>query len=316
LPLSKETHRGNFMNRLLALFLCTVTCAAAAQQAAKPEPAFEVATIKPSDPAERRMMMQMSDGVLHAKNMPLVELINFAYEIKSSSLLSGLPEWAKQEHYDIEAKQDEEEARALRKLPEEERGYATRRMVQKMLEERLHLKLAKEQKEQPVYALVVAKSGLKMKPTVAPPAGESSGPGAGPGAGPGPSQGPGQGPGPGGPQRMKRGMMMNSRGELTGTDSTTGMIANVISHMPEASERVVVDKTGLTGHYDFTLKWTPEMPAPAFRGADSGAPPPPTADNGPTLFTALEEQLGLKLETAKDLVTSYRVENLDHPTAN
>ena len=115
---------------------------------------------------------------------------------------------------------------------------------------------------------------------------------------------------------MKRGMMMNSRGELTGTDSTTGMIANVISHMPEASERVVVDKTGLTGHYDFTLKWTPEMPAPAFRGADGGAPPPPTPDNGPTLFTALEEQLGLKLETAKDLVTSYHVENLDHPTAN
>jgi len=293
------------MNRLPALFLCAVTCVAAAQQAARPEPAFEVATIKPSDPAERRMMMQLSDGVLHAKNMPLVELINFAYEIKSSSLLSGLPEWAKQEHYDIEAKQDEEEARALRKLPEEERGYATRRMVQKMLEERLHLKLAKEQKEQPVYALVVAKSGLKMKPSAAPPPGDNSGPGAK----------PGDGPGPGGPQRMRRGMMM-SRGELTGTDSTTGMIANVISHMPEASERVVVDKTGLTGHYDFTLKWTPEMPAPAFRGADAGAPPPPTADNGPTLFTALEEQLGLKLETAKDLVTSYRVENLDHPTAN
>ena len=96
------------MNRLPALLLCAVTCVAAAQQASKPEPAFEVATIKPSDPAERRMMMQMSDGVLHAKNMPLVELINFAYEIKSSSLLGGLPEWAKQEHYDIEAKQDEE----------------------------------------------------------------------------------------------------------------------------------------------------------------------------------------------------------------
>jgi uncharacterized protein (TIGR03435 family) len=303
------------MNRLAALFLCTVTCVtftciAAAQQAARPEPAFDVATIKPSDPAERRMMMQMSDGVLHAKNMPLVELINFAYEIKSSSLLSGLPEWAKQEHYDIEAKQDEEEARALRKLPEEERGYATRRMVQKMLEERLHLKLAREQKEQPVYALVVSKGGLKMKPSAAPPPGEN----AGPDSGPGPK--PGAEPGAGGPQRMKRGMMMNSRGELTGTDSTTGMIANVISHMPEASERVVVDKTGLTGHYDFTLKWTPEMPAPAFRGADNGAPPPPTPDNGPTLFTALEEQLGLKLETAKDLVTSYHVENLDHPTAN
>ena len=298
------------MNRLPALFLCAVTCVAAAQQAAKADPSFEVATIKPSDPAERRMMMQMSDGVLHAKNMPLVELINFAYEIKSSSLLSGLPEWAKQEHYDIEAKQDEEEARALRKLPEEERGYATRRMVQKMLEERLHLKLAKEQKEQPVYALVVAKGGLKMKPSATPSPGEN----ASPNSGPGPK--PGAEPGAGGPQRMKRGMMMNSRGELTGTDSTTGMIANVISHMPEASERVVVDKTGLTGHYDFTLKWTPEMPAPAFRGADNGAPPPPTPDNGPTLFTALEEQLGLKLETAKDLVTSYRVENLDHPTAN
>ncbi|QEE27479.1 TIGR03435 family protein [Terriglobus albidus] len=300
------------MNRLPALFLCTVTCIAvtrigAAQQTARPEPAFEVATIKPSDPAERRMMMQMSEGVLHAKNMPLVELINFAYEIKSSSLLSGLPEWAKQEHYDVEAKQDEEEARALRKLPEEERGYATRRMVQKMLEERLHLKLTKEQKEQPVYALVVAKSGVKMKPSAAPPADEKAGPGARPDAG----------PGAGGPQRMRRGMMMDGRGQLTGTDSTTGMIANVISHMPEASERVVVDKTGLTGHYDFTLKWTPEMPAPAFRGADSGAPPPPASDNnGPTLFTALEEQLGLKLETAKDLVTSYHVESLDHPTAN
>ncbi|HUB28703.1 MAG TPA: TIGR03435 family protein, partial [Terracidiphilus sp.] len=89
--------------------------------------------------------------------------------------------------------------------------------------------------------------------------------------------------------------------------------SGVLSRLPETGDRVVVDKTGLTGKYDFDLKWTPESaPRPGTAEADNG-----TADvKTPGLFTALEEQLGLKLESQKGSVATLVVDSVDRPTPN
>jgi uncharacterized protein (TIGR03435 family) len=77
-------------------------------------------------------------------------------------------------------------------------------------------------------------------------------------------------------------------------------------------QRVVIDKTGLTGNFDFELKWTPDRMPP---GAPSGTPALPANDpNAPSIFTALQEQLGLKLESAKNLVEVLVIDHVERPT--
>lgn len=282
----------------LVLFVCSIASGVAQQPSTPVDASYEVASIKPSDPMEHGGMLMFNEGRLRVKNFPLIGIISFAYDIKSDSLLSNVPDWAKTKHYDIEAKEEEEEAKLVQKLPPDERTRVSRRMVQKLLEERLHLKLVPEPKELPVYLLVVAKGGAKLKPTKPEESGQE------------------RAVVPGGP-RMRKGVGMTGPGEFFGVDATVTMLANVISHVGETSDRLVIDKTGLTGNYDFALKWSPEMARPAFRGADGGTGAPPAAEPaGPSLFTALEEQLGLRLERGKETVTTYRVERLDQPTEN
>ncbi|WP_263410238.1 TIGR03435 family protein [Terriglobus tenax] len=285
---------GKLTNLLLALFVCSIACSGVAQQTATVplSPSYEVASIKPSNATDNRAMLMFREGRLQMKNFPLIGLISFAYDIKSDTLLTSVPEWVKSERYDVEAKEEEAEAKEVAKLPQEERTKISRLMAQKLLTERLHLKLVPEPKELPVYLLVVAKSGAKLQPAKPPVEGQE------PAAG------------PGGP-RMRRGIMMSGPGDFSGMDATVELLANVVSHVPETSDRLVIDKTGLTGHYDFHLKWTPEMAGSAARGNDGA-----TAEAGPSLFTALEEQLGLRLERGKETVTTYRVEAIDHPTEN
>jgi bla regulator protein blaR1 len=80
--------------------------------------------------------------------------------------------------------------------------------------------------------------------------------------------------------------------------------------------RTVVDKTGLTGRYDFSLEYAPEEGGPPPAGGAGGAPPPPPADSGPSIFTALQEQLGLKLESTKGPVDVIVIDHIEKPTAN
>ena len=83
--------------------------------------------------------------------------------------------------------------------------------------------------------------------------------------------------------------------------------------MPETDDRVVVDKTGLPGEYDWTLLWTPQSLTRANSGFSMEAP---ESDSGPTLFTALQEQLGLKLVAEKGIVEALVIDHIDWPTAN
>jgi len=103
------------------------------------------------------------------------------------------------------------------------------------------------------------------------------------------------------------------RGQLTGGGATLAMLANVLSNQ---LGRSVVDKTELKGEYDFTLEWTPEPgQGPPFGTPPPDAAPPPDV-SGPSIFTALQEQLGLRLESAKGPVEILVVDHAEKPDEN
>ncbi len=263
-------------------------------------PSFEVATIKPSHSSENRRRMMMTPGKLTIENMPLKSLIEFAFDARSDAQVTGGPDWINSENYIIEAKEDETQAAALEKLSPEERAKQVRLMMQSLLIDRFKLKVSRATKETAVYALVIAKGGPKLTPSSqSTPAPET--------------------PGPAGPRMMRPGIMMNGRGELKGTDTPMSLLADILSRQREAEGRVVLDRTGLTGNYDWSLHWSPEAPAPAFKGADADVPAdrsPGPDGSGPTLFTALQEQLGLKLESQKGTVETIVVDSVEKPSEN
>jgi bla regulator protein BlaR1 len=264
----------------------------------QPKYSFEVATVKPGESASQQRMLMIGPGKVTIQNMPLRELVMFAYDAKSTSQISGMPEWADSATYTIEAKEDEATAKVLDAMPRDERNQQTRLMLQALLVDRFHLKVSHAEKELPVYALVVAKGGPKVKAsTEVPPAND-----------PFP-------PDPGRPKGMGRGLMQFGPGSLQANDASMESFASgILSRLPEVGDRVVVDKTGLTGKYDFTLKWTPESaPRPGTMEADNGTP---QENNTPGLFTALEEQLGLKLESQKGSVETLVVDSIERPTPN
>jgi uncharacterized protein (TIGR03435 family) len=169
-----------------------------------------------------------------------------------------------------------------------------------------------------VYDLVVAKDGPKMKlsadqtPLTVPGAGPN-GPGANRPSGPPP---PPPAPGaPFNPATMPRGMMMNGPGMLRGTAQNAAGIARLLSGQ---AGRQVIDKTGLTGLYDFELKFAPSQPMQLPPGAmlPPGVTLPEPDANAPSIFTAVQEQLGLKLESSKAPLESIVIDHVEKPTAN
>jgi uncharacterized protein (TIGR03435 family) len=223
--------------------------------------------------------------------LPLKNVIMFAYDLKSNSQISGQPDWANSTEYDIDAKTDENTTAALDRLPPDQKIRQVKLMVQTLLAERFHIRVSYQAREIPVYALVIANGRPKLT--------ESTGPQLAGGRGP------------------LSGVIESKSGELEGINSPLDDFAAVLDQMPEASDRVVVNKTGLTGNYDWRLKWTPEATAQDFSGANDGTPPPAGSDDSaPSLFTALQEQLGLKLQPQKGSVETLVVDSIDRPTAN
>lgn len=193
---------------------------------------------------------------------------------------------------------DRAAADELRKLAADQGRTIRQRMLQALLAERFKLLAHRETKELPVYALVVAKNGPKFeeaKPGDRYPDGIKA-PDGRPGAG----------------------MMFTNRGQVTGQGLP---IANLVRQLSLELGRTVVDTTGLTGTYDFTLKWTPdESQGRMFKRAEGGQqrtdPAPSSESSGPSIFTALQEQLGLKLEAQKGPVEILVIDYVERPTAN
>jgi len=278
-----------------------------------PKLTFEVASIKPAAPQAMARLQGSADGGpgtsdpgrIRFTDMTLKVLIMRAYAVQGFQV-SG-PSWIDSQRFDI-----------IAKVPDGATRDDARVMLQNLLSDRFRLKLRKESKEAPIYELVVAKGGVKIKEaaqTAAPPA-EGAG-----------SLSSGlRLRGKDGFLRTPHGQlgiqaMVNGRMRLAGGAVTMARLAEILGM---TLGRPVVDQTGLTGTYGVALDFSPEGmgpgpkgPGPGAGGGDAAEPRRDSNDSGPTLFRALQEQLGLKLESGKGPVERLVVESAEKtPSGN
>jgi bla regulator protein BlaR1 len=261
-------------------------------------PSFEVATIKPNHSGGMNRGFRIMPAELKIENASVTDLIKFAYGIKSNAQLSKGPGWIDSDKFDIDAKIEESQVEAIKKLSPNQLPDQERLMLQSLLADRFGLKLTSQTKELPVYALVVAKGGPKLKEAevFSPPQSEQLPP-----------------PSPGEPRR-KPGThlptLMGRPGKLEAGEVPMPFFTDWLSRQPEMADRVVIDATGLKGRYDLELTWTPDNGQPNLL---NGAP---QENTGPSIFTALQEQLGLKLEPQKAPVETLVIDHIERPSEN
>ena len=232
---------------------------------------FEVAAIKPSKPDDQNHNWSGSTDRILIENYTLRRLIRSAYGLKSDSQILGGPDWIDKQSFDINAKIDDAEIAKMQKMDRMERQRERNRMLQSLLVERFALKARLDHRNMPVYALVVAKSGPKLTPT---------------------SQ----------ETAAKGHNISTNNGRMTASAISMDAFADDLAYQSETGGRMVLNRTGLTGEFDFKLDWSEDhgesVPADsAFAG----------------LFTALQEQLGLKLQSEKGDVEVVVVESAIKP---
>jgi uncharacterized protein (TIGR03435 family) len=278
---------------LLVVMGASVGAQAPAPAASKPR--FEAASVKPSAPgAQGQSLRRPPGGQFSASNIPLREIIALAYGVQDFPWrLDGVPDWAATERFDILAK-------AAADVPPVRPGSPDPilLMVRTLLEERFRLTIHAENRELPVYALVLAKPGtlgrdLKKSEVdcdaiqVARLTAEAKGVAAPP------------------PVSADGRPVCGFRGVQGGPGAPGGLQAGGIpmwqlaNLLPRFVERTVIDRTGLEGYYDWQLLFSPP------RAADQ---------SGGSIFTALQEQMGLKLDATRAPVEVWVVDRVDRPT--
>jgi bla regulator protein blaR1 len=274
-----------FLPIVFGLLHATHSSGQAVVEAPKQLPAFEVASIKPSVPGEMMVMTKFTDDGVLIKNKPLIMLIWEAAGLNANDdQVIGAPAWVKTERYDIDAKVSEADAPKLDKLSRIERNE----MMESVLVDRFKFAAHRETRELPVYELVVAKGGPKLKEAV---------------------------PGDTYPTGLKDDQGKSSPGTVRvglGTmDCQAIQIASLVEGLTLLTGRTVVDKTGLIGKYDIKLRWTPEDSHPASNGEGRAA-----GESDVDFFTAVQEQLGLKFKPAKGPVDVLVVDHIEKPSEN
>ena len=285
--------------RKLALTICLAAAVAVVVLAQDKTPTFEVASVKANKSGESNGRLQgLPGGRVQATNMPVRPIITFAYQIAGYQLIGG-PGWLASDRYDLNAKM-EENVSTTPAVPGATAPNPMQLALQNLLEDRFKLKVHRETREMDIYALVLARPGGSpgpgMKPTTTDCAAVAAAAAAAAREGkpPIPFGAPGQ--------------------PLCGIQGNTGKIR--FGGLPARSfpaafsgpaGRMVVDRTGLTGRWDFELTFAVEA-----RGPDA----PPADPNAPSLFTAIQEQLGLKLDATKARVDVMVIDRIEKPTAN
>jgi uncharacterized protein (TIGR03435 family) len=269
-------------------------------------PAFEVSTVRVSTERSDGVMMRMQWGPdsCQIDNLSLRTIIHQAYGAASDDQIVGGPGSLMDGHFDINAKAEANDAEQMKKMTRDDRNRESRLMLQSLLADRFHLKVHIDTKEMPVYALVATKGGPKVKAS-APPQDDGAPP---PNTALTPDQMP-KTP----PRGGMRFSMSSTKAEVNATDGTMAQLANILTSLQDTAGRVVIDRTGLTGKYDWKLTWAPTRMNGAPLKEDNGTE---TQGDAPGLFTALEEQLGLKLEPQKGPVQVVVVDHVEAPSAN
>lgn len=252
-------------------------------------PRFDAVTIKPYTASDMMVGVRMAQDELSVTGMPLYMLVRQVFALPGDRVVNE-PDWVRSDRYDIEAKVDAAAVPQVEKLAERERWE----MMLPVLEDRFGLKFHYEMRVVPVFTLAVAKGGPKLAPFEASDHGAMS--------------------------MFKRDTAHRSTEGMTieGRGDSLAMIARMISGQLGST---VVDRTSLKGRYNYTLTYVPET---GFRGS-MGLPPggsdadggvPPTASAGPSLLTAVREQLGLKLEERKEPMRVVVIDHIEHPSPN
>jgi uncharacterized protein (TIGR03435 family) len=242
----------------------------ATQAASDKVHAFEVVSIKPDKSGTPGGTRSLPDG-FRDTGVVFATLVRDAYDVGEYQVV-GMPAWARSEPYDVEAKVDADTAEQWKSLTWKERWIQERPLLQAMLADRCRLKVHLETKEMPVYDLVIAKGGLKMKEAA--------------------------------PDEPTSEQVSGGRFKAQVLTAHAMAIDGVLAQVSGTDGRLVVDKTGLgEKKFDFDLTWAPE-------DGSTGV------DLGPSLFTALEEQLGLKLVPSRGPVNILVIDHMERPSPN
>ena len=268
----------------------------AASSAGSSTATFEVASVKTNKSGDGRVMLAMPPtGRITATNIPVRLLLQQAYQVQPFQII-GAPNWIASDRFDIVAK-----------APDGAPPEQYRPMMRNLLADRFKLKAHMETREMPVYALVLARADGKLGPNLKSTTTDCEAMARGRRAGAPPPAPPQPG------QPIDCGFMIG-----IGTMNAGGMpLADLARSLSGFVNRYVIDKTGLSGRYDFQLTYTPE--GRGLPGLPAGAPPigveaPPADPNGASLFTVLQEQLGLKLDSQKGPVEVLVVDSIEQPT--
>ena len=254
--------------------------------------AFEVAAVKQNKSGTPMIRFGMQPGGrFTAENVPLRELLRFAFQVQPFQI-EGLPSWANSDRFDVTAKAEGD-------IPPAQPGQAgpIQFMMRTLLAERFGLVFHNETREMPISELVLARADGKLGPKLEKSTTDCQALfAARRGGGPPPAP-------PAFGEKMQCGFRVGP-GTIAGGSAPVSQLANFLS---QNMGRTVVDKTGLAGNYDFEVTYTPDQ-IPNLNGA-----PAPVDPNGPSLSTALQEQLGLKLESQRGPVTMFIVDKVSQP---
>jgi uncharacterized protein (TIGR03435 family) len=283
---------------VLGLFVSGHEGTARAQEPPAADTAFEVVSIKPNDSNDGRVMLGLQPGRFNATNVTTRLLIRQAYRVQNFQIVDA-PDWIDADAFDVLGTLPPEDAGAP---PQPERVAA---MLQTMLADRFGLVLHRETRELPVYALVKASADGTLGPSMTPARVDCEAQRGRRGGGPPP-------PLPQAGERIECGMMMGP-----GTVNAGGMqMAELARSLSQSLGRVVLDETGLGGRYDFELRYALDLGTAGRRGAPPDTVVPPLDTNLPSLPTALEEQLGLKLDARRGPVEVLVIDSVERPEPN
>jgi uncharacterized protein (TIGR03435 family) len=242
---------------------------------------FDVASVRPTkSDAQHFSIRFMPGGALNVGHTTLKVLISFAYDVREFQV-SGGPGWIDSDRFDIQAKTERYDGLKMDEMNDAQRrthADQMRERLRALLADRFQLRVHTESKGAPVYALVIARGGHKLKPAKEGPGGSQRGGGGG--------------------------------GTFHATRWTPAMLAKTLSRFVG---RDVEDRTGISGEFDIDLEWSPDVVRPPNAGADA---PTPVGSDGPSIFTALQEQLGLRLESSRGSVDVIVVDRAERPSEN
>jgi uncharacterized protein (TIGR03435 family) len=245
-----------------------------ARMAADANPAFEVATIRPSDPARREQIITLRGAEVITTNVTVHDLINLAYWLHPKQLTGG-PPWTESDKFDMTGKPD---------APGQPNVDQMKIMIQKLLADRFQLKYHLEKRDLSAYAVRITKAGAKIIKSQDDPKGLP-------------------------------GFYFGRTAAGTTLTFRNSPMSQVTAVLQNFLDQPVVDQSGLSEKYDFTLTFTLD----SAQAARLNGLPAPAADNpdaAPDVFTAFQQQLGLKLESTKAPVDVMVIDKVEKPSEN